>query len=98
MLPVRVDQVTTWIDTRLTDNTFEYIYHIDDSNIDLSSIDMDAIKREQLTILSQNMDVMGNVVICCKSTHRNLICIYVGNNSNKSIQVVLTPRDLDNVK
>lgn len=97
MLPVRVDQVTTWTDTRLTDNTFEYIYRIDDGSIDLSSIDMSAMKNEKLTMLSQNMDVMGNVVSCCKSTRRNLIYKYVENNSNISIQVVLAPTDLDNI-
>ena len=97
MLPARVDQVTTWTDTRLTDETFEYIYHIDDGSIDLSGIDMGALKSEKLTMLSQNMDVMGNVVKCCKATHRNLVYKYIGNNSNKTILVVLTPTDLDNV-
>lgn len=97
MLPARVDQVTTWTDTRLADETFEYIYHIDDGSIDLSGIDMGALKSEKLTMLSQNMDVMGNVVKCCKATHRNLVYKYIGNNSNKTILVVLTPTDLDNV-
>jgi hypothetical protein len=40
---------------------------------------------------------MGNVVKCCKATHRNLVYKYIGNNSNKTILVVLTPTDLDNV-
>ena len=97
MLPVQVDEITTWTDTRLTDNTFEYIYHIDDSNIDLSCIDMGALKSEKLTMLSQNMDVMSNVVNCCKSTGRNLIYKYIGNNSDQCILVILTPSDLDNV-
>ena len=97
MLPARVDQVTTWTDTRLTDETFEYIYHIDDGSIDLSGIDMGVLKSEKLTMLSQNMDVMGNVVKCCKATHRNLVYKYIRNNSNKTILVVLTPTDLDNV-
>ena len=97
MLPARVDQITTWTDTRLTDETFEYIYHIDEGVIDLSSIDMGALKSEKLTILSQNMDVMSNVVNCCKSTGRNLIYKYVGGNSDQTIQVVLTPTDLDNI-
>lgn len=97
MLPARVDQVTTWTDTRLTDETFEYIYHIDDGSIDLSSIDKGTLRYEKLTMLSQNMDVMGNVVKCCKATRRNLVYKYIGNNSNKTILVVLTPTDLDNV-
>ncbi len=96
MLPARVDQVTTWTDTRLTDNTFEYIYHIDDSNIDLSNIDMGMMKREKLTMLSQNMDVMGNVVSCCIATHRSLVYKYIGNSSNKTINVVLPASDLSN--
>lgn len=97
MLPVRVDQVTTWTDTRLTDETFEYIYRINDGSIDLSGIDLGVLKSEKLTMLSQNMDVMSNVVNCCKSTGRNLIYKYVGGNSDQTIQVVLTPTDLDNV-
>ena len=97
MLPAQVDQVTTWIDTRLTNDSFEYIYEIDDKNIDMSSIDVDAMKREELNMLIQNMDVLGNVVKCCKSTHRNLIIKYIGSNFNSTIQVVLTPTDLDEV-
>lgn len=96
MLPARVDQVTTWTDTRLTKDSFEYSYRVDD-NIDLSSIDMVMLKQEKLMMLSQNMDFMGNVVRCCKSTHRNLVYKYIGNNINKIIEVVLTPIDLDNV-
>lgn len=97
ILPAKVDQVTTWTDTRLTESTFEYVYRIDDGNIDLTSIDMETLKQEKLTMLSQNMDVMGNVVKCCKSTRRSLIYKYIGNNTNKIIEVVLTPVDLDNV-
>ena len=97
LLPVKVDKLSTWIDTRLTDNTFEYVYRIDDDNIDLSSYDTNAMKKKTLAMISQNMDVFGNVVSCCKATHRSLISIFIGKNSNKSIQVVLTPTDLDNV-
>ena len=90
-------EMVAMTDTRLTDETFEYIYHIDDGSIDLSGIDMGVLKSEKLTMLSQNMDVMGNVVKCCKATHRNLVYKYIRNNSNKTILVVLTPTDLDNV-
>lgn len=96
MLPVRVDQVTIWTDTRLTDETFEYIYHIDDGYIDLSNIDMGMMKREKLTMLSQNMDLMDNVVNCCISTHRSLVYKYIGNSSNKTVSVILSESDLRN--
>lgn len=96
MLPARVDQVTTWTDTRLTDETFEYIYHIDDGNIDLSNIDMGKMKKEKLTTLSQNMDVMGNVVSCCIASHRSLVYKYIGKTSDKTISVILTDDDLRN--
>lgn len=96
MLPTRVDQVTTWTDTRISNETFEYIYRLDDSSIDLSNIDMGMMKREKLNMLSQNMNLMGNVVKCCIATHRSLIYKYIGNTSNRTISVVLTESDLRN--
>ena len=97
MLPTRVDEVTTWTDTRMTDSSFEYVYGIDDDGIDLNRIDISLLKDEKLTILRQNMDVMGNVVSLCKSTHRNLVYRYIGNRSNRTIDVVLTPSDLETI-
>lgn len=97
ILPARVDQITTWTDTRLTETTFEYVYRIDDANINLANADMEMLKQEKLMMLTQNMDVMSKVVRCCKSTHRNLVYKYIGNNTNKIIAVVLTPMDLDNL-
>ena len=97
ILPSRVDQITTWTDTRLTETTFEYVYRIDDANINLANADMEMLKQEKLTMLTQNMDVMGKVVRCCKSTHRNMVYKYIGNSTNKIIAVVLTPMDLDNL-
>ena len=96
MLPAQVDQITTWIDTRLTDSTFEYVYRIDDSNIDFSSLDMGMMKREKLTMLSQNMDIMGNKVRNCIATHRSMVYKYVGRTSNQTISIVLTENDLRN--
>lgn len=97
MLPTRVDQVTTWTDTRMTDSSFEYVYRIDDDGIGLNGIDISFLKSEKLTMLRQNMDVMGNVVGLCKSTRRNLVYKYIGNRSNKTIDIVLTPSDLETI-
>ena len=97
MLPARVDQVTTWTDTRMTDSTFEYVYRIDDYSIDMNAIEISSLKSEKITVLRQNMDIMGNVVYQCKSTRRNLIYRYIGNRSNKTIDIVLTPYDLDTI-
>ena len=94
MLPTQIDQVTTWTDTRVGNDTIEYIYRLDDSAIDLSNFDIGVMKREKLTMLSQNMDLMGNVVRCCIATHRSLVCKYIGNTSNRSISVILTESDL----
>lgn len=94
MLPTRVDQITTWTDTRVGNNTFEYIYRLDDSCIDFSSIDIGMMKRERLTMLRQNMNLMGNVVRCCIASHRSLVYKYIGNTSNRTISVILTESDL----
>lgn len=94
MLPTRVDQITTWTDTRVGNDTFEYIYCLDDRGIDLSYIDMRMMKRERLTMLSQNLNLVRNVVRCCIATHRNLIYTFIGNTSNKTISVILTENDL----
>lgn len=96
MLPIWVDQVTTWTDTRINEGTFEYIYYLDDNGFDFTSIDMEMMKREKLTMLSQNMDIMGNVVKCCIATNRSLVYKYIGKTSNKTISIVLTNSDLRN--
>lgn len=97
MLPAQVDQITTWTDTRMTDTSFEYVYRIDDDDIDMNGIDISMLKNEKLTMLRQNMDVMRNVVCLCKSTRRNLIYRYIGNRSAKTIDVVLTYSDLETI-
>ena len=96
MLPARVDLVTTWIDTKVTDTTFEYVYRIDDASIDLNSVDMGMMKSEKLSILRENMDVMGKVVRCCIATHRSLVYKYESSATNNSIRVYLTEQDLRN--
>lgn len=97
MLPARVDQISTWTDTRMTDETFEYVYRIDDDNLDFSSVDIEALKREKIATLAQNTDLLGNVVRGCIATHRKLIFRYIGNSSKKTINVVLTESDLRNI-
>ena len=97
MLPVQVDQVTIWSDTQMTESAFVYVYKLKDYDIDISRIDLNMFKKEKTDILRQNMDVMGNVVRLCKSTHRNLVYRYIGNSSNKSIDVVITPSDLGKI-
>ena len=97
MLPARVDQISTWTDTRMTDDSFEYVYRIDDGNLDFSSVDIEALKREKVAMLGQNTDLLGNVVRGCIATHRNLIFRYIGNSSKKTINVVLTENDLRNI-
>ena len=77
----------------MTDSTFEYIYRLNDNGIDLNRIDMELLKNEKMATFRQNMDVLGNVVDLCKSTHRNIICRYIGNRTNKTIDIVLTPTD-----
>lgn len=93
LLPTQLDEITTWIDTKMTDSTFEYIYRLNDNGIDLNRIDMELLKNEKMATFRQNMDVLGNVVDLCKSTHRNIICRYIGNRTNKTIDIVLTPTD-----
>ena len=97
MLPVQVNQVTTWIDTRLTKTSFMYVYNLDDKEIDWKYVDKGMMKEEQISILRQNKDVMGKVIRCCIITHRNLVYRYVGSSSKKNVDVTLTDKDLSNL-
>lgn len=94
MLPLKADPVTTWTNTRLTDTTFEYIYNIDDDEIDLENVDIESVRLERLELLRQNMDLLENVVRGCISTNRDLVYKYVGNISNKTVKITLTNADL----
>lgn len=98
ILPAQVDQRTTWNDTRMTDTSFEYIYIINDENINLDAVDLSVLKKEKITTLRrQNTDSMRKVVNLCKSTHRNLVIRFIGYHSNKKIDIVLTPSDLEKI-
>lgn len=97
MLPIQVDKITTWIDTQMTSSTFEYIYLIDDLEIDINNINMNVIKHERIESLRQNLDIMDKVIKCCLATNRNLIYKYICKQSNKTVCVVLTYTDLKNL-
>lgn len=94
MLPVQIGPITMWTDARVSSNTFEYVYHIDDTNDELSEINKDMIKNA----VSQNMgSLYKNIVGGCIATHRNFVCTYIGNITNKKVKIVLTESDLKNI-
>ena len=97
LLPAQIDQGATWIDTRMTDTSFEYVYTINDANINLDGVNLSILKKEKITVLRQNMDSMKKIVNLCKATHRNLIFRFIGIHSNKKIDIVLTPSDLETI-
>lgn len=97
MLPLVIDDWLTWIDTRLTDTSFVYVYTLDDRGINWEEVDRELIKREQISRVRQNKDVLEKVVRCCLATHKKLVYRYIGINSQNIIDVILTEDDLKNI-
>lgn len=62
LLPAQVDELTHWTDTKLTKDAFEYVYKIDDSQIDMTNLDTKLLKDEKSKDLRNNYDLLANVI------------------------------------
>lgn len=56
-LPMKIDEVTIWTDARMVSNTIEFIYELDDKNIDLSLVksNVSAMKENIKAVLPQTI-------------------------------------------
>lgn len=97
MLPTKVDEVTTWTETIVTDNSFEYVYSINDKYVDMTLADKTQMKIEKENMLIQHLNLMQNVISKCISSHRKLIYRYIGSQSGISLDIVFSEKELKEI-
>ena len=100
VLPVQIDHRTLWVDTRLTQNSFIYVYNIDVNNVEFYTLEnnLEQLKKEKLQQLHDDINHLRNVVKYCISTKRNFVIKYVCNDLDKAIEISFTPKELDNAR
>ena len=48
---MRVDQLTNWTSSQLSNSSFVYVYEVDDSAIDLNTIDRVKLKEQMISLM-----------------------------------------------
>lgn len=94
LLPAQVDSLTNWTDILLNEDCFLYIYEVDDSNIDLNSIDKVQLKKQMGELYANPQKSMLKQIEKCINTGRSIGYKYIGTHTNKTLIVQLLPHEL----
>ena len=97
LLPVKVDQSTNWTSSQLSNNSFVYVYEVDDSAIDLNTIDRFKLKEQMISIYAHPQKPMERQIELCINTGRSIGYKYIGTQTNTSFTIELSPSELQNV-
>ena len=97
LLPVKVDQLTNWTSSQLSNNSFVYVYEVDDSAIDLNTIDRFKLKEQMISIYAHPQKPMERQIELCINTGRSIGYKYIGTQTNTSFTIELSPSELQNV-
>ena len=97
LLPVQVDELTFWTDSQLNDDSFIYVYEVDDSNIDLNAIDLALLKQQMKSLYAHPQKPMQKQIELCIKTQRSIGYKYIGTRTNKTFTVSLTPIELQSI-
>lgn len=97
LLPVKVDQLTNWTSSQLSNNSFVYVYEVDDSAIDLNTIDRFKLKEQMISIYAHPQKPIERQIELCINTGRSIGYKYIGTQTNTSFTIELSPSELQNV-
>ena len=97
LLPVKVDQLTNWTSSQLSNNSFVYVYEVDDSAIDLNTIDRFKLKEQMISKYAHPQKPMERQIELCINTGRSIGYKYIGTQTNTSFTIELSPSELQNV-
>lgn len=95
LLPIQVDAITEWVDVELNKNDYIYVYTIDDSQLNLNSIDLKAWKESMYEKLKENREDLKNIIEGCAYTKRGIIYRYVSKWTKESIGIHIWPEELE---
>ena len=89
--PVKVDQITTWTGSQLTEDAFICNYEINDKRHRYGKIDMNVLKDNVMSRLDKGSDRLQRIV----ATNRNLIYRYWNKQTNTTEDIVFTSQELN---
>lgn len=78
LLPVKVDELTNWTASKLSNNSFIYVYEVDDSTIDLNAIDRIKLKEQMKSLYAHPHKLMVRQIELCIKTGRSIGYKYIG--------------------
>jgi hypothetical protein len=96
-LPVQVDNYTFWTDTQLEDNALFFIYEIDDSTVDLNTIDKISLKQNMKSLYAYPQKPMERQIELCIKSGRSIGYKYIGTKTRNTFTVELTPSELQSI-
>lgn len=94
LLPLQVDAITEWVDVEINSNDFIYVYSVDDSQLKLSTIDLQAQKEVMYKKLKENRRDLKNIIEGCANTKRGIIYRYIGKWNRESTGIHIWPEEL----
>ena len=94
LLPVKVDQLTNWTGSQLSNSSFVYVYEVDDSAIDLNTIDRVKLKEQMISLYAHPQKPMERQIDLCINTGRSIGYKYIGTQTNNSFIIELSSSEL----
>lgn len=94
LLPVKVDQLTNWTGSQLSNRSFVYVYEVDDSVIDLNTIDRVKLKEQMISLYANPQKPMERQIELCINTGRSIGYKYIGTQTNNSFIIELSSSEL----
>lgn len=94
LLPVKVDQLTNWTGSQLSNRSFVYVYEVDDSVIDLNTIDRVKLKEQMISLYAHPQKPMERQIELCINTGRSIGYKYIGTQTNNSFIIELSSSEL----
>ena len=91
--PVKVDEITTWTGSEVTNDSYIYNYEINDKKHKYGEIDMDVLKSNILARIDKN----GNNAKRIIATNRNMIYRYWDGQTGSCQDVVVSTDELKNL-
>jgi hypothetical protein len=94
LLPVKVDQLTNWTGSQLSNRSFVYVYEVDDSVIDLNTIVRVKLKEQMISLYAHPQKPMERQIELCINTERSIGYKYIGTQTNNSFIIELSSSEL----
>ena len=92
--PQRIDEITYIKAAEINSDSYEIIYEIDDSLIDMSLIQRALTEAKADYLEDYRKAYAQDVLDACIATGRSLKCTYIGKKSKKKAILLFSPKEL----